>query len=242
MKDFQKYSNENIQMFSSFIPKMLRNCFDTKKVLNLIDLGCGDGMLLLAIKNKYPEINLAGFDLSSERLERLNKIDPQISTFRGDVCDLFLLKNNKYDMVISSQVIEHVSNDTKMLSEINNLLNSGGYLYISSVVKKWYGWWIYKCNGKVRCDPTHVREYESKMSFENMLEKYGFKVEKSKITPFMPSSLNNFFRLLIRLKLISNERVQYIYFKHAKVMKVLNFFFRIPVPGYFIIECFCLKK
>ena len=71
-------------------------------------------------------------------------------------------ENEIFDVVISSQVIEHVSDDNELLKEIGRLLKSDGIAYISTVIKKWYGFYIYRNGGKFRLDPTHVKEYPSK--------------------------------------------------------------------------------
>ena len=235
-------SKENIQMFSLKVPELLNKAIVKNQPSSIIDIGCGDGTLLFALEKKNPKINLIGYDLSKERLNRIEKKSPSIKTFQGDACKLDKLEKLNCSFIISTQVIEHVSSDDKMISEIYNNLEPKGIIYISSVVKKWYGWWIYKCNGKTTCDPTHLREYSSKEAFEIMLKKGNFEIIESKMTPFMPSILNNTFRVLLKFNLISNEKIQNIYKSHPKMVKFFNSFLRIPAPGYYNIETLAYKK
>ena len=46
-----------------------------------------------------------------------------------------------------------------------------------SVIKKWYGFWIYWSN-RFKLDPTHVGEYTSEQEFLNLLKENGFEIIK----------------------------------------------------------------
>ena len=137
---------------------------------------------------------------------------------------------------MSSQVIEHVDSDSKMLQGIHNTVKKGGSVYISSVVKKWYGWWIYKCNGKVTCDPTHVREYSSKEDFAKLIESHGFRVTEVRETPFLPSFFTHTIRLGVKMGLLKYESVTRFASKNNRLYNFLKNLFRVPAPGYFTVE------
>jgi ubiquinone/menaquinone biosynthesis C-methylase UbiE len=212
---------------------------DSKK---LIDIGCGDGVFLHAIKEKFPKIELSGLDLSSERLGRLKERDPDVTTYVGNACDLSQLYGRGFDLAVSSQVIEHVPNDETMIGEMNKIVRMDGSIYISSVVKMWYGWWIYKCNGKVTCDPTHVREYSSKREFEKVIESGGFKVLQTSATPFLPSFFNHLVRIALRKKIMTYKQFDSFARKHPRIFRFLKSSIRVWAPGYFIVESIAVKK
>lgn len=135
--------------------------------------------LLYVLKNKNLLNNtekIIGIDLSKERIKRLEYSCPFVKGLVSDVCNLAQIEDNSFDLVISSQVIEHVD-DTKILSNIYRIIKPRGYLYISTVIKKWYGCWIYWNNG-FKLDPTHVREYKSKEEFIDLLKNNRFDVKE----------------------------------------------------------------
>src|SRR5207248_2495402 len=51
--------------------------------------------------------------------------------------------------------------DGMRISEIARVLAPGGTAYVTTVHKKWYGWYFYRCNGRWVIDPTHLREYRN---------------------------------------------------------------------------------
>jgi ubiquinone/menaquinone biosynthesis C-methylase UbiE len=242
MMEFGEYSRNHHQ-FIAPLPSILDEFLNKNpQIESIADIGCGDGAVLFSIKEKKPAAKLTGIDLSPERLGRLNERDKSIKTFVADACDLKALHGADQDLAISSQVIEHVPSDEKMLQEIAEIVKPGGSLYVSSVIKRWYGWWIYTCNGKVTCDPTHVREYASKQEFCNLIESNGFKVLECKTTPFLPSVLNFIMRIMIRSKLLNYNSIDGSIQRHPKLFAFLQKIFRVWAPGYFIVEVIAVRS
>lgn len=83
---------------------------------NLVDIGCGDGYLLYQLSKKN-KLNLTGVDLSKKRLQRLKKRVPGIRAFTAEITQL-PFKNNEYDTIIYSEVLEHIPDFKKALSEL----------------------------------------------------------------------------------------------------------------------------
>ena len=78
-----------------------------------------------------------------ERIERLKKFCSFARGIIGDACNLQQMPDNSFDVAISSQVIEHVPDDSRMFKEVYRILKPTGYFYVSTVIKKQYGIWIY---------------------------------------------------------------------------------------------------
>ncbi len=94
----------------------------------ILDIGCGGGGLLSYL-NKRGYTEIAGLDLSPEAiafchsrgLENVHVDDAQtIQTF----------KNESFDCIIASDVLEHLPNDAQALSRWRELLKTGGILII----------------------------------------------------------------------------------------------------------------
>jgi len=121
------------------------------------------------------------------------------------------------------------------LNEIYRVLRPGGHLYISSVVKKWYGWYFYRCNDKWVLDPTHLREYASPKEFYDLLIDVGFKILDQKLSLFKLSVGNAFNRIILKFGIINENKL--------RKSKISNIFsnLRIPVFGYYVIEVIVRK-
>lgn len=53
-------------------------------------------------------------------------------TYVGDICTTTEIPSNHFDAVFCTEVLEHVSNPFKAISEIRRVLKPGGYLFASS--------------------------------------------------------------------------------------------------------------
>ena len=106
-------ANENYTNIRKLIPK---------DVNSIIDIGCGNGL----ITNKLgTEFDITGVDRSSKALELVTTTKIQAS------CDNIPVENNSYDLVLSSELLEHLDDQTftKTISEINRISNK--YILVS---------------------------------------------------------------------------------------------------------------
>jgi 2-polyprenyl-3-methyl-5-hydroxy-6-metoxy-1,4-benzoquinol methylase len=230
--DIEEYSKYK-QFFTDEIPDLLLNELNNTEWKTYLDLGCGDGSLLYALDKKgyFAGKTVFAVDLSENRINLVKKINKDFICFVDNACNIKNIKDNSIDFLVSSQLIEHVSDDEKMIKEIARVLRKNGTAYISTVFKKWYGWYFYRCNGKWTLDPTHVREYTKEGQLFDFLDKYNFEVVKNEKT-IVKHPLINFF-----LKRLGAGRQAYnnSFLRPFKNLKV-------PVPGYYKWEIICKKK
>jgi len=128
-------------------------------------------------------------------------------------------------------VIEHVHNDEEMVREIRRVLAPNGIVYLSTVFKKWYGWYFYRCNGKWTLDPTHLREYNHDEQLLDVFERSEFEVLENR------KSLDGRPVLDAVLRRIGANRKIY----DNRLLRLFRAI-RIPIPGYHIWEIVCQKR
>lgn len=100
--------------------------------LRILDLGCGKGYLTEALARFG---SVTGVDLAKETIERNKKRFPQLTFFCGDVTDPTLpQKLSKYDLIVSSEVIEHLKiiNRKQFLSNVYALLRPQGLFILTT--------------------------------------------------------------------------------------------------------------
>lgn len=173
--DFEEYS-KNTQFYSEEIPKILLKYLKKIEWNSYLDLGCGDGSILYALnKNNILKNKIVyAVDISPVRIENAERINDNFKCFVCDVCNLKKIEDNSIDVIVSTQVIEHVKNERLMLNEIERVLKKGGFVYLSTVFKKKYGWYFYRCNRKWVLDPTHLREYTKDDQLLSLLKNNNF--------------------------------------------------------------------
>jgi len=114
--DWSSFQHDEVdfRVFRSFIPK---------NVQSIIDVGCGNG----TITNRLgEEFNIVGVDRSVEAL-KLVKTEKILSS-----CDEIPVENESFDLVFSSELLEHLNDDIyyKTISEFKRI--SKEYILIST--------------------------------------------------------------------------------------------------------------
>lgn len=95
----------------------------------VIDIGCGYGAVAYGIANHYPECQVMGVDLNEERLLLAKKIHilPNLSFKKMDATAS--LPDGKWDVIVLSNVLEHISSRVDFLKKIA-LLSGAGLILI----------------------------------------------------------------------------------------------------------------
>ncbi len=186
-EEYEQY----VHFYSDYVPPMLADLLKgvpspSAKPFTLVDIGCGDGALLYAPKagGYLRGKRVLAVDHSEQRLRSVRLIDPEIQCISADAAAIPEIQAKECGLVLCTQVIEHVPDDAKMIGELARILAPGGRVYLSTVFKKWYGWYFYRCNGKWVLDPTHLREYSRDDQLLGLLEKAGFRVESMRKSLF----------------------------------------------------------
>ncbi len=185
--DLNEYS-ARIQFYTGEVPYLLMRCLDEQNWHSCIDIGCGDGAILHAMNGQGLLDNklVYALDGSSERIKAVEEVSDNFTGIVSDVCDT-TLEDGSIDVAISTQVIEHVEDDAAMVREMHRIMKPKGMLYLTTIFKKSYGWYFYRCNGKWAIDPTHLREYSADAQLVDLLTDAGFDVlvNKKSIVTFL---------------------------------------------------------
>lgn len=138
------------------ISKYLCKFTENKPVKSIIDIGCGDAELLRHLAKKFPNAKLAGIDVSDEQIEENKKIFSSMQFWQCDCGSAKLTDfiNERFDIVLSSEVIEHVENDDLFIKNLCELIAPGGYVLITTQSGK-----MYKMDTQIL---GHLRAYSGK--------------------------------------------------------------------------------
>lgn len=122
----------HVQMIADHIEKNLNE----KDKIKILDVGCGDAVLLYMLKKKIKnkKFKIFGVDLSKIALDVAREKVPDGEFIESDVYS-YNLQDNFFDIVISSDVIEHVNHPERMLTEIKRVLKPAGFLVIGTPIR-----------------------------------------------------------------------------------------------------------
>jgi len=229
--NIEKYAKIAPQYYTGEVPTLLVNLLNLNHFENILDCGCGDGSLLygLKIRKLINSSRINAIDLSNDRIALVKKISPKFLTRVDNVETLKTVKTNSINLLISTQVIEHVD-DKKMSATMKRVTKKGGIVYLSTVYKKWYGWFFYKNNIGWVIDPTHLREYSTDNQLLKILDKDFYIILNKKTLQWFP--IIDF--MVKRIGITIKKR-------DALVWKILRAI-RIPILGYYNWELILVKK
>lgn len=157
----------------------------------IFDIGCGAGIMLEKLIERFPDRKINGIDSSNENVEFCKKFGLPVN--HGSVYDL-KMKNKSVDCVVFLEVIEHLSDAQKAIQEIYRVLKKDRKLILlfpNDLMFKIIRLTMFYFK-EALCNSGHLRQWSPK-NMRAILQKQGFKIIKQKSIPFYfwPMSLHH---------------------------------------------------
>ena len=186
--------------FDSIIPQFdyIIDYLKNKKIKNLLDIGCGSGILLAAIKKSGIVADLHGLDISKYAAQHASQF---AKIFTGDLTTANYLKD-QFDVVVSHHVIEHVPDPLLFVKNIKKILKKNGILILAtpdfdSATARLFG-----AKYRMLHDPTHINLF-SNDSMHRLLRDNSFDIDYVEYPYFK----TKFFNKESLKKLFDNDQV-----------------------------------
>ena len=164
--------------------------------LKCLDIGCGGGILSEPLSRLGA--NVTGIDASEmaiqsaiahSRKNRLN-IDFKCMSTGDLIKSNTIYPDNQFDMVIASEVIEHVNNRALFLSDISMLCRPGGLVVLTTINKSFLGVLFGKIIAEqfIKVVPKGTHDPRKFISPNQLIkEAEDYKIILDEITGFIPT-------------------------------------------------------
>jgi 2-polyprenyl-3-methyl-5-hydroxy-6-metoxy-1,4-benzoquinol methylase len=193
---------------------------------DILDLGSGGGQNSIHLRREFRQARIVALDLSFIRCT-LCRQSAGVNVVCGNAMEL-PFASGSFDLVLSTQVIEHVPDDLAFVKEARRILRKGGKMIISSVLRLPHGWYFYRNQGHWVLDPTHVREYRSRDEILALFDS-GLSILDVAVDPIRYSPAHFVYRLLIKAGLVENPDPGF--FSRTRLSRCLERY-GIRIPGY----------
>ncbi len=173
--NYQKHTSKNPlkKLLINYFYKTLLVLLADLRIKTVLDAGCGEGFTLNRLKKNLPNKVYSGIDSSPKAIKLGKKLFPELKLRLGNIYYL-PYKNQTFDLVICTEVLEHLAKPTEALREIRRV--SKKYCLLSVPNDPWFR------AIKLGNDPEHINHW-SKNAFTRWLRKNRVNILKTK-TPF----------------------------------------------------------
>ena len=135
--NYKKHTSRN-PLQKLFIRRFLKALAKDVKVFHpktVLDVGCGEGFTLSYLRHEDIGKKLEGIDFSEKAVEIGRRLYPYLDLKKGDIYHL-PYKDDSFDMVICTEVLEHLTYPEKALKELARV--SRKYCVISVPHEPWF--------------------------------------------------------------------------------------------------------
>jgi len=126
MKLFNTFYERNVSECERSIYKLL----EKNPKVKVLDLGCWDGDLSIKVAKYIGTEKVYGVEIDPNKVKKAKL--KGVKVYKEDLNKKFPFKKNYFDVVIASQVIEHLYNTDNFVEEIYRVLKPYGYVIIST--------------------------------------------------------------------------------------------------------------
>jgi SAM-dependent methyltransferase len=102
--------------------------------LHILEVGSENGALAFWLARKYPWHQVAGMEIHDDKVQQSNKLRDQLELenvefVQGDAAEPFTFLN-KFNLIFSTHVLEHIEEDSGALRNMYDALDGGGTLIL----------------------------------------------------------------------------------------------------------------
>lgn len=147
----------------------------------VLDVGCASGWFLSKISQSFPEAKCLGIDPYAKAVKYGQKKYQNLLLIKADGHRL-PFKSQSFDLIICTEVLEHVLNPGKVVKEIGRVLDYHGTAIFEMDSGSWFfklAWFCWTHSGNNIWHHAHLHAFNDK-KLRKLIEGNGFQVTQAK--------------------------------------------------------------
>lgn len=122
------YANAKYEVILSWLAQ--------KDNLTILNAGCGSGEMCVLLAQTNPTWTIDGIDLDQQGLEMSKEIVSalalaNVNIYESSIESWAQTQTNKYDVILCTDVLEHIEDDVQAVRDLHTMLAKDGVLYIT---------------------------------------------------------------------------------------------------------------
>jgi ubiquinone/menaquinone biosynthesis C-methylase UbiE len=113
------------------INKIIKRMMEGLEVKRILDIGSVISTVDF-LKTIFPSAEIHSLNIDGKALKEISKKHKDLKVVLCDCQDMYLFKNNYFDLIFSNQVLEHVIYPEKCLHECHRILKKSGDLILTT--------------------------------------------------------------------------------------------------------------
>ena len=131
MENNPKRYNAGLAARYKISENIIRNC---QNPYIITDIGCGDGYFTARLSKLYKDSEIVGFDTDDIAIRLAIKQTKNLSNI-SFVCGNAFEHAKKTDLIVATDVIEHLYKPDEFMMNCFKILTSGGYVFLSTPIR-----------------------------------------------------------------------------------------------------------
>lgn len=151
----------------------------------VLDIGCGTGVLLAAMGNRFPEVILAGIDPTQEMLDIARKRLSKKVHITRSWAEKLPFSDAQFEVIVSCNMFHYIREPLVALKEMKRVLRPGGSVTITDWSNDYMTCQVYDLFLRV-FNKAHCKTYKKRECYQ-LLAASGFtgiKIDSYKINRF----------------------------------------------------------
>lgn len=155
---FNLHEYERVAMITRALAERIKISGESKLPIKICDLGCGRGWLS-DILSRFGDVT--GLDFSPEAINNAKIKYPHVAFIQANALEY--TTNARFDIVVSSEVIEHIEDQRRYIQTAAQIINPEGYLILTCPNGGQWDAWQAEKNGRQPIENWPLRKNLKKM-------------------------------------------------------------------------------
>ncbi len=118
------FDRHKFSLIKKYLPKKSHH------TIRFLDLGCGEGHFYQGLKQRGYDYKYLGLEFSQEQVKKARR--DGIPVRHANLNEKFPLPDASFDMILASEILEHIYDTELFLEEIHRVLKNDGILFLTT--------------------------------------------------------------------------------------------------------------